>query len=160
MNDGMFSVNTLVWSFGATTVLTTLLAGSRGLGLTRMDIPFMLGTIFTPDRDRAKWMGILVHLLNGWLFSLIYVAAFKTSGIGGLGFGVLIGLVHVSFVLTAGMSLLPVIHPRMATERHGPDPTRVLEPPGFLALHYGKQTPIASVLAHLVYGGILGFFCS
>ncbi|HEV2073099.1 MAG TPA: hypothetical protein VGR29_05595, partial [Thermomicrobiales bacterium] len=39
-----------------------------------------------------------------------------------------------------------------------PTPTRQLEPPGFFALHYGRRTPISVILAHLLYGGILGAF--
>jgi uncharacterized membrane protein YagU involved in acid resistance len=123
-----------------------------------MDIPFMLGTLFTGNRDRAKWMGFLFHLCNGWIFSFIYIAAFHSIGWKNAWFGALIGLVHVLFVLTVGMMILPSIHPRMATEQQGPNTTRQLEPPGFLALNYGRQTPLASIFAHLVFGGILGFF--
>ena len=46
----------------------------------------------------------------------------------------------------------------MASEQRGPTPTRLLEPPGFLGLNYGERTPISVMLAHLVYGGILGAF--
>ncbi|MBI4512523.1 MAG: hypothetical protein HY702_00295 [Gemmatimonadetes bacterium] len=35
---------------------------------------------------------------------------------------------------------------------------RALEPPGFLALNYGRQTPLLSLLAHVVYGAVLGGF--
>jgi hypothetical protein len=38
----------------------------------------MLGTLFTPSRDRAKLLGFLLHLFNGWMFSLLYVAAFHS----------------------------------------------------------------------------------
>jgi len=58
------------------------------------------------------------------------------------------------------MSLLPSFHPRMASEQKGPTVTRQLEPPGFLALNYGYQTPVSVLLAHLIYGGILGAFYS
>jgi hypothetical protein len=50
------------------------------------------------------------------------------------------------------------IHPRMANEQQGPTPTRQLEPPGSLALNYGRRTPLFLVVAHLVYGVILGAF--
>jgi hypothetical protein len=50
------------------------------------------------------------------------------------------------------------LHPRMASEHHGPNPTRQLEPPGFMALNYGRPTPVATILAHLLYGAILGAF--
>lgn len=30
------------------------------------------------------------------------------------------------------------------------------DPPGFLAVHYGAQTPVVAIAGHLVYGAILG----
>ena len=65
----------LIWGFAGTVVLTTILSGSQGLGLTRMNLPYLLGTMFILNRDRAKVYGIGFHLLNGWIFSLVYVAA-------------------------------------------------------------------------------------
>jgi hypothetical protein len=44
----------------------------------------------------------------------------------------------------------------MASEHDDPRPRRLLEPPGFLALHYGYQTPVSVLAAHVVYGAILG----
>jgi len=61
-------------------------------------------------------------------------------------------------VLLGGLSALGAMHPRMASEQQGPTPTRQLEPPGFLALNYGRRTPLSVLLAHLVYGAILGAF--
>jgi hypothetical protein len=66
--------------------------------------------------------------------------------------------VHGLAVLVALMPLLPGLHPRMASELRGPEPTRSLEPPGFMALHYERRTPLVTLLAHVVYGGILGAF--
>jgi len=148
----------LVGGFAGTVVLTTLLAASQGMRLTRMNIPYMLGTMFTPNRDRAKLVGLVLHLINGWLFAAIYFAAFRVTGRASPLDGALIGLVHAGFVLTAGMLVLPSLHPRMATLDRPPTAVRQLEPPGFLALHYGVPTPISVVLAHAVYGAILGFF--
>jgi uncharacterized membrane protein YagU involved in acid resistance len=150
----------LLWGFVATVVLTTLMAGSQGLGFTRMNIPYMLGTMFTPSRDRAKLVGFLLHLMNGWFFSVIYVAAFHLWGEPTWWRGALTGFVHAAFVLTAGMRLMPGLHPRMASEEQGPTLMRQLEPPGFLALNYGYQTPISVIVAHVVFGTILGAFYS
>ena len=146
----------LLWGFVATIVLTTLMSASQGFGFTRMSLPYMLGTMFTPSRDRAKLIGFFFHLVNGWLFSLIYVAAFHLWGEITWWLGGLTGLVHASFVLTAGMWLMPGLHPRMASEQQGPTLVRQLEPPGFLALHYGYQTPVSVIIAHVVFGLILG----
>jgi uncharacterized membrane protein YagU involved in acid resistance len=134
------------------------MSASQGLGLSRMGMPYILGSMFTPDRDRAKLVGFGLHLLNGWVFAYVYAAAFESWRRATWWLGALIGLVHGAFVLLAGVSLIPSLHPRMAGEQHGPTPTRQLEPPGFLALNYGRRTPISVLLAHLVYGAILGAF--
>jgi uncharacterized membrane protein YagU involved in acid resistance len=148
----------LLWGFVATLVLTTIMAGAQGLRLTRMSRPYMLGAMFTPSRDRAKLIGFGAHLLNGWLFSLLYVAAFHEWGRATWWTGAAIGVVHAAFVLTAGMRLLPGLHPRMATEQQGPTVMRQLEPPGFLALNYGYETPASVLIAHVAYGIVLGLF--
>lgn len=148
----------LVWGFAGTVVLTTIMAGSHGLGITRMNIPFLLGTIFTPNRDRATVVGVAVHLLNGWLFSLVYVAAFHVSHLFTWWFGAAIGAVHGAFVLLVAMPALPGLHPRMAGEHQGPTVVRQLEPPGFMARNYGVRTPISVMLAHVLFGAILGLF--
>lgn len=148
----------LLWGFAGTVILTTVLAGSQGLGLTRMNLPFMLGTMFTCDRDRAKVYGVAVHLLNGWIFSIVYVAALHAAGLFTWWFGALVGLVHGGFVLVVAMPVLPGMHPRMASEIQGPTAARHLEPPGFLARNYGIRTPISTLVAHVLFGAVIGFF--
>jgi uncharacterized membrane protein YagU involved in acid resistance len=148
----------LVWGFASTIVLTTLMASSQGLGLTRMNIPYLLGTMITADRDRAKPLGVLVHVINGWLFSIIYVAAFHAWGGPSWWKGAAIAIVHSGFVLAAGLPTLPGLHPRMASETRGPTVVRQLEPPGFFGLNYGYRTPLSIVIAHLAFGLILGTF--
>jgi hypothetical protein len=148
----------LLWGLTATIVLTTISAAAQGLGLTRMNLPYMLGTIFTPDRDRAKLYGFGIHVAAGWLFSLGYVLVFQSLGVAGWWRGALLGLLHAFFVLVVVMGLLPGLHPRMASEQQGPAAQNMLEPPGFLALHYGLQTPLAILLSHAVFGAILGAF--
>ena len=142
--------------FIATLALSALLATSQGIGLTRMNLPYLLGAILTHDRDRARLYGFLVHLLTGWAFSILYVLTFQDLHLATWWFGLLLGLGHALFVLTIGMMLLPALHPRMATERHGPTAVRQLEPPGFMALNYGYQTPISIFLSHAAFGAILG----
>jgi len=148
----------LVWGFASTILLTTIMAGSQGLGMTRMNIPYLLGTMFTPNRDRAKALGVVLHLINGLIISLAYVAVFHAWGGPTWWKGVSIAIAHSAFVLTAAMPAMPGMHPRMASESRGPSALRQLEPPGFFALHYGIQTPISIVVAHLVFGIVLGGF--
>ena len=149
----------LLWGFVATVFLTGIMSGSQGAHLTRMSIPYMLGTIFTENRERAKLVGFVVHVLNGWAFSFVYLAALHAWGGPTWWRGAAIGAVHAAFVLTAGMRFLPALHPRMASEQQGPTVVRQLEPPGFLALNYGARTPLVVAIAHVAFGVILGVFC-
>ena len=110
----------LLWGFAATVALTTLMAGSEGLGITRMNIPHMLGTMFTPNRDRAKVYGVVLHVLNGWAFSLLYVAGFHAAHLFTWWFGALLGLLHGAFVSAVAMPVMPGIHPRMASDAPRP----------------------------------------
>ena len=148
----------LLWGLLATGLLTTLLRASQALHLTRMDVPFLLGTMVTPNRDRAKVIGFVIHFLNGWWMAFLYAAFFHAFGFATWWLGALMGLAHAAFVLIVVLPLLPGGHPRMASDYHGPDPTRLLEPPGFLAMNYGYQTPLATAIAHLAYGMVLGAF--
>jgi hypothetical protein len=148
----------LYWGFTSTLILTAAQAAAQGLGLTRMNMPFMLGTIFTENRDKAKLYGFLIQLMNGWLFSLLYIGAFEMWSAASWWRGALIGVVHGLFVLLVVVAMLPGIHPRMATEQHGPTASRDLEPPGFLALNYGLQTPVSIIVSHAIFGALLGGF--
>ncbi len=72
--------------------------------------------------------------------------------------GASFGLAHAVVALTVLVPLLPGVHPRMASERAGPNSTAMLEPPGLFALNYGTTTPMLAVIAHVVYGAVLGLF--
>ena len=152
-------MNWVAWftaGFAGTLLLTTELAASQSLGWTRMNIPYLLGTMFTPDRDRAKVIGILMHLANGLIFSLVYVGAFHGTGLDDWWFGAAIGLVHGAFVLAVAVPALPGLHPRMASESDGPSAQRPLEPPGFLARNYGNATPVSVMVGHVIFGAVIG----
>jgi hypothetical protein len=146
----------LLAGFAGTLVLTSLEAGAQQLNLTRMSVPYLLGTAFTKSRDRAKVVGFFTHLVNGQLFALLYVAIFHALGQGGVLRGAFIGLVHSAVVLLVVMPLLPSVHPRMASLHQGPTELRQLEPPGPFALHYGVSTPVVVVLSHVVFGALVG----
>ncbi|MCE9670211.1 hypothetical protein LY474_20650 [Myxococcus stipitatus] len=146
----------VVWGFVSTVVLTALLSGSQRMRLTRLDLPFLLGTLVTPDRDRAKLYGLGLHLVAGMVFSGLYVAVFIAWGRASWWLGGLLGMLHAGFVLMLLLPSLPAVHPRMATESQDPTDVRTLEPPGFLALHYGTRTPLVALAAHVAFGAMLG----
>jgi len=140
----------------ATSVLTAVMIAAQLAGLTRLDLPLLLGTIVTEDPDRARVAGFFIHLAIGQGFALGYAAAFTLLDRATWWLGGLFGLLHVTLALTVLVPLLAGIHPRMASDRAGPSSTAALEPPGLIGLNYGPQTPIVAVVAHLAYGMALG----
>jgi hypothetical protein len=144
-----------------TLVLTTILRATSELGLTRMDLPFLLGMALSEERVHAKALGYGLHFIFGLLFALAYYVVFTTIDRSGFLLGAAFGLVHALFAGTVLVNvLLPVVHPRMGSGFDAAGSAPLLEPPGFLLLNYGKQTPIVTILAHLAYGAIVGGFSS
>jgi hypothetical protein len=146
------------FGFVATVFLTSIMVASQLFGLSRMDLPLMLGTILVEDPDRARVIGFVIHLVNGQIFALLYVAAFALIGSASWWLGGLFGLAHGVAALVVIVPILPGVHSRMASERTGPDLRAVLEPPGPFCLNYGRQTPVFTIAAHVVYGVLLGSF--
>ena len=144
-----------------TVVLTTGMRASQEMGITRMDLPLLLGTVFSSSRTRARAIGYLVHFVNGLIFALIYYGVFSAVGHAGWLFGLGLGLVHGLFAGGALINiLLPVVHPRMGTAWSDAEETPLLEPPGFMLVNYGPQTGFGSLLGHLLYGAIVGGFAA
>jgi len=146
----------LLFGLVATSALTGVLIAAQLAGLTRLDIPLMLGTMVTEDPDRARVAGFVMHLLIGEGFALGYAASFALLDRATWWLGAILGLIHVGVALTVLVPLLPGIYPRMASARAGRSSTAALEPPGILGLNYGIQTPVVTIAAHLAYGIALG----
>jgi hypothetical protein len=70
--------------------------------------------------------------------------------------GAVLGLVHALVALTVIIPLLVGVHPRLASARAGLSTGPVLEQPGLLALNYGRETPLVTIVAHVLYGAALG----
>lgn len=144
-----------------TILLTSGLRVAQELGWTRMDIPLLLGTVFTDRRGPASVIGYVVHFINGLLFALAYYAVFRAVGHAGWLFGAALGLVHASL---AGGSLLtvllPAVHPRMGSPWSDAEETPLLEAPGFLLMNYGRRTLVWTLVGHVIYGAIVGGFAA
>jgi hypothetical protein len=149
----------LAGGFVGTLVLTTVLRTASEFHLTRMDLPFLLGTAITGDRARAKAIGYLAHFVMGQLFALGYFAVFLALGRHDWWLGALFGLGHGLFAGTVLINvLLPIVHPRMGTPLTDAGTVALLEPPGFMARNYGLRTPVVSLFAHVAYGTIIAVF--
>ena len=147
----------MIGGLTGTFLLTTVLRAASELRLTRIDLPFLLGTAVTADRQRAKLLGYLLHFVVGLLFSLAYYVGFVGLGRSGWLLGGGFGVIHGLFAMTTLVNvLLPVVHPRMGDALSSVDSAALLEAPGFLMLNYGRATPLVNIIAHAAYGAIVG----
>jgi hypothetical protein len=154
----------LVWGALAggavgSTVVASGVRLAQELGWTRMDIPFLLGTLFTENRRAAAVLGYFAHLMIGLVFALLYAAVFAATGLTSWWFGLLLGGVQAAFVGgTLANLLLPAVHPRMGTPWTDASETPLLEPPGFMLFNYGRSTMAITLVLQLAFGAIVGAF--
>jgi hypothetical protein len=154
---------TVVWSalaggFAGTLVLAIVLAGAAELAMTRIDLPFLLGTVLTDSRRRARAWGYGLQFALGMIFALGYGVFFAAVGRSGWMLGAALGALHAAFSGTVLVNvLLPIVHPRIGTPDSAADEIPLLEPPGFLMLNYGRATFLVSLAAHVAYGAIVGW---
>ena len=107
-----------------TVVMTVIMYGAAMMGM-KMDMPMMLGTMFMP-RGTAAWLvGVMIHLMMGAIFFVVYAALFDAFAIasGIVGWAALFGAVHG---VIAGMALgmMPSMHPRMEPASAAAAPSR------------------------------------
>jgi hypothetical protein len=138
--------------------MTALMEAAQAARYTRMSIPFMLGAMVSERRFVIRVAGFSLHLVNGVIFALAYALLFEAIGRSDWWIGAAAGALHGVLVLVLLLPVLQDVHPRMARVDQGPDPTPMLQPPGFLALNYGTRTPLITSVAHVLYGGLVGLF--
>ena len=142
------------FGFVATVVLTGIMVASQLLGLSRMHLPLILGTIFVGDPDRARVVGFLIHLVNGQIFALLYAGAFALIGRASWWLGALFGLVHGLDEGLADPSLEPLmvrVRGRVRAdarigEPDGPDRERIV------FLDHSRKRPLRSSNSFLTGG--------
>lgn len=156
----------LVAGFVGSLAMTVLMKVSTAMGMTNMPgMPLIQGAMFTDDPDRAKMIGMVTHVvvMGTVVFGLLYAALFSWIGTAGWLSGLVIGALH-GVVAGMFMTMMGQNHPRMepvaafaAGEawREDADGLHIAEP-GLFARNYGKATPVAIVMGHIVFGIVLG----
>ena len=141
----------------ATAALTAVMIAAQLAGLTRLDLPLLLGTIVTEDPDRARVAGFFIHLAIGQGFALGYAAAFAlldraTWWLGGAARAA--ARRRRPHRAGAAAPRRPSPHgvaPRRADVDGRAGAARACSPSTTDA-----QTPAVAIVAHLVYGVALG----
>jgi hypothetical protein len=126
-----------------TIVITVVMAMSPKMGMPKMDIVGMLGSMFNPEGNRTLGMGM--HLMMGVVFAIIY-ALLWNAGIGtvGLVWGAIFGVVHW-LIAGAMMGGMPMMH---AGIKAG-----TVNAPGLFMLHNGGVMAfMGGLMGHIIYG--------
>ncbi len=143
----------LAGAIGAAAMLVVIYGG-RAMGMTKMDLLRTLGTMVQPkgSTNVVYGIGLMMHLMMGAAFGLLHTGllhAFDPSSTGAAtGLGILIGAVHGMMVTVAMPVMLKMGHPLVK------DGT--IDDPGPAMTGFGKMTPMGMVMAHVVYGILVG----
>jgi hypothetical protein len=148
----------IVGALIGTLLMTALMESAQAAHLTRMSIPFLLGSVVSERRATIRVVGSAMHLANGVIFAFAYLLLFEALGRSEIWLGALAGFLHGCLALMILLPVLQDVHPRMASDERGPDPTPMLQPPGFLARNYGRGTPLVTLLGHVLYGAVVAAF--
>jgi hypothetical protein len=130
-----------------TAVFSMVMWLSPRMGMPRMAIWELLGSMFAKDGNRA--FGWIAHFMMGTIFAIIY-AALWSAGLGSANAasGALFGIVHWLAVGQA-MGMVPMMH---AGIRAG-----TVQAPGvYMVSGGGLMSFMGGLAGHVVYGVVVG----
>jgi len=118
----------------ATAAMTMLMYLAPRMGLPKMDIPGMLGSMFTSNKGTATGLGMVLHFMMGVIFALIYALVWSL-GIGSPTWiwGLIFGALHAVGVIVV-MPVIVRLHPRSPEVGSGP------------------RAAVGILMAHLLFG--------
>ena len=139
----------ILWGIVATFAFTLFSMMGTAMGMTRMDLLDLLGSMMAaPHTPTARAVGAVIHHMNGallavaWAYGAALVGA-PANWASALVWGFILWLLALLMMTTIG-----AVHPAI---RRGQQ-----DDPGPAATHFGRMTPVGSLLGHLVYGIVLG----
>jgi hypothetical protein len=132
-------------------VAATVYAGFLGLRWTRLDLLRFEGGLLLRERTSMVYIyGAVVQMVAGALLGLAYRLVFEQLGSATMvGWGALLGLAQGVLAVL----LLPVLGMANRNVRAGDEPR-----PGRFGRAYGGLTPVALLVASVVFGTWVGIF--
>ncbi|MCC7353075.1 MAG: hypothetical protein IT330_04895 [Anaerolineae bacterium] len=120
------------------------------IGLPRLDLPALLGTIFAGDVATLSSLGVLMHLGVGVGLGLFYVYGDVEEFLPGPSW--LRGMIYGAGVWVVTMvAVMPLIPYADRVLGQGQAPTM-----GFFMLTVGVWAPVQALVTHLIFGAVLG----
>lgn len=136
-------VMAIVSGFIATAAMTLLMTVAPMMGMPKMDMPALLGSMFGAPGNRM--MGLAMHFMMGIIFGVIYAVLFSViSGTNLIVLGVIFGIVHW---LVAGMmtGMMPMMHAGIQSGD--------IQAPGLFMTELGGMMGfVGGLMGHVVFG--------
>ncbi len=126
----------------------------RAIGMTRMNFLEVLGTMLVPNAKGGTvyGLGLMAHLMASAAFGLVHAGLLHALDVTSVGqaaaWDLVIGTVHGGIVLMALPMILSVMHPLVRKQ--------AMEAPGVALTGFGRATPVGSLMAHVVFGLVVG----
>lgn len=142
-------LDAIVWGVVATVAFTVFSMMGKRMGMTRMDLLDLLGSMFAPPGSTvSRALGAGMHHMNGALLAIAWAYGAVLVGVSAnVGSAVAWSVVLWVLALVL-MSSIGGVHPAI---RRGDQVD-----PGPAATHLGAMTPVGSLVGHIVYGVVLG----
>ena len=126
-----------------TVIITMVMNMAPQMGMPKMDIVGMLGSMFSPEGNRT--MGVVMHLMMGIVFAIIYALRWY-AGLGSVGqlWGALFGAGHwiVAGTMMGGISMM-----------HAGVRAGTVEAPGvFMLNNGGVMAFMGGLIGHIIFG--------
>jgi hypothetical protein len=138
-------VGAIVAGVVGTAVISMVMAMAPRMGMPKMAIWEMLGSMFNKDGNNT--LGWIAHFMMGAIFAIIY-AALWSAGVGSIsaGSGVLFGAVHF-LIVGLVMGGMPMLH---AGIKAG-----TVQAPGVYMLNVGVMGFMGGLIGHVIYGVVV-----
>lgn len=140
-------VAAVIGGFVATIIMTGIMMMAPTMGMPKMDMPALLGSMF--GAPGSKLLGLVMHYMMGIIFGIIYAVLFGVvAGTNIILLGLIFGIVHWLIVgLMTGM--MPMMH---AGIRSGDVPA-----PGIYMTNLGGMMGfIGGLMGHVAFGLVVG----
>ena len=136
-------IGIIVAGLVGTSAITMLMYAGPMMGMPKMDIAQMLGSMVLPKGAAAFGLGMMMHFVNGVIFAGIYALAWNALNLAPSWWtGLIFGGVHFG-VAAMAMSLMPMLHKEVKAGNL-PSP-----------MAGGIKGVMGMLMGHLVYGVVV-----
>jgi len=139
-------VSAIVAGLAGTVVMSMLMAMAPAMGMPKMDIVGMLGSMFSKDGN--PMLGWMMHLMMGIVFGIVY-ALLWSQGVGSatLVGGLIFGAVHW-LVIGLMMGGVPMMHAGISAGT-------VKAPGVYMMSNGGMMAFVGGLMGHLLFGVVV-----